>query len=246
MRKTIIMTALVVSFALLSVSPVFAAASWGELVADLEKKEMVAQRGGEFLAELRREAPQGTELDLWKKLWVGDARTRAAAGVALMDKVFPGGDPGRWEETSGFVASTSYRPRQLAGLDAFFVTVAALDSINGGEWAAASLLGSFSRSPRGMLYFIERMPDGLQQPISSVVAKTGLRGDWTARSVRRPLPLLPNFGGDIMRDTAEAKRLQYLDGFGRMSGNGYYAWDRDRGYVYRVVENASLTWRRID
>lgn len=235
-----------VSFALLSVSPVFAAASWGELVADLEKKEMVAVRGAEILAELRRNAPQGSELDLWKKLWTGDALARATTGVALMDKVFPGGDPGRWEEASGFVGSTSYRPRQLAGLDALFVTVAALDAIGGGEWAAAALLSSFSRSPRGMLYFIERMPEGVQQPISSIVAKTGLRGDWTARSTRRPLPLLPNFGGDIMRDTAEGKRLQYLDGFGRLSGNGYYAWDSDRGYIFRIVENSSLTLRRRD
>lgn len=246
MRKTFITTALLVSFALLTVSPVFAAATWGELVADLERKEMVAERGSGFLAELRSEAPQGSELDLWKKLWVGDARSRAAAGVALMDKVFPGGDPGRWEETSGFISNGSYRPRQLAGLDAFFVTVVALDSIDGGEWAAAALLGSFSRSPRGMMHFIERMPDGVQGPIASVVAKTGLHGNWSPRVTRRPLPLLPNFGGQMTRDTAEMKQLQYLDGFGKIAGNGYYAWDRDRGYVYRVIENANLTWRRID
>lgn len=242
MRKIFTMTALVVSIALLSVSPVFAAATWGELVVELENKEMIASRGGEVLAVLRREAPQGSELDLWKKLWAGDARSRAAAGVALMDKVFPGGDPGRWEETSGFLTSSSYKPRQLAGLDAFFVTVAALDAIGGGEWAAASLLNSFSRSPRGMLYFIDRMPEGVQEPISSIVAKTGLRGDWSAKAPRHALPLLPNFGGNIMRDTAEMKRLQYLDGFGRIAGNGYYAWDNDRGYVYRVVENSNLTW----
>lgn len=245
MRKILIMTALVVSFALLSVTPVLAAATWGELVADLEKKEMVAGRGTEFLAELRREAPQGSELDLWKKLWVGDARARAAAGVALMDKVFPGGDPGRWEEASGFLGNSSYRPRQLAGLDAFFVTVVALDAINEGEWAAASLLGSFSRSSRGMMHFIERMPAGVQEPISSIVAKTGLRGDWSAKVTRHALPLLPNFGGEMTRDTAEMKRLQYLDGFGRIAGNGYYAWDNDRGYVYRIMENTNLSWRTI-
>jgi hypothetical protein len=31
--------------------------------------------------------------------------------------------------------------------------------------------------------------------------------------------------------------MQYLDGYGSIAPNGRYAWDRDRGYVYEVMED---------
>lgn len=247
-RKIIIALVLLASFALLPVAPVFANVTWEDRFAELEKeqtnKEMIRFVGDKFLAELREEAPQGTELDLWKRLWVGVPFDRAAAGAALMYRVFPDGDPGRWEEARGFLSNTSYKPRQLAGMDAFFVTVAALDEVPGGEHAAAFLLNSFSKSARGMIYFIEQLPQGLQVPIASIVAKTSLRGDWSARSVSGSLPLLPVFRGSISRDVAESRRLIYLDGAGRIAGNGYYAWDRNRGYLYRVVEDSERFWQQ--
>lgn len=242
MKRIFIVAVLIISFALLPAYAVFAASSWEELVAGLEKREAVRSRGSEFLAGLKMEAPQGAELDLWKMLWVGGPRDRAAAGVALMDRIFPGGDPGRWEYAGGFMGGGSFKPRQLAGMDAFFVTVAALDAIDGGEWAAAFLLDLFSNSARGMTYFIDQMPRGLQAPIASVVAKTGISGNWSPRVTRRPLPLLPVFGGNISRGTVESRQWQYLDGSGRIAGNGYYAWDRDRGYLYQVTERSDRFW----
>lgn len=248
MRKIIIALALLTSFALLPVAPVLANATWEERFAELEKeqtnKEMIRFAGDQFLAHLRDEAPQGTELDLWKRLWVGDQFDRAAAGAALMYRIFPDGDPGRWEEASGFLSNTSYKPRQLAGIDAFFVTVAALDDVPGGELPAAFLLNSFSKSARGMIYFIEQMPKGLQPQIASIVAKASLRGDWSARGFSGSLPLLPVFRGSISRDAAESRRLIYLDGAGRIASNGYYAWDRNRGFLYRVVEDSERFWQQ--
>lgn len=242
MRKKIVISALLVVLILSVTSPLFAVGTWDELVAQLEKREMVKSEGTEFLAGLRREAPQGSEMELWKKLWVGEPRSRAAAGVALMDKIFPGGDPGRWEEAGGVLTSSSFRPRQLAGLDAFFVTVAVLDTIPDGEWTAAILLQSFARSGRGQVKFIEQMPEGLQKPIDSIAAKTGIGGYWSVRVTGRPLPLLPVFGGTIRRNGAESRSLQYLDGAGRIATNGVYAWDRDKGYIYQVVENSNRFW----
>lgn len=239
MRKILIATVLIVSLAMLSAAPALAAGSWEELVAGLERREAVQSRGSNLLAELRRVAPQGSEMELWQKLWVGAPGARAAAGVALMDKIFPGGDPGRWEEASGFLEDTGYKPRQLAGMDAFFVTIVALDSIRGGEWTAASLMDSFANSPRGMMQFIKHMPQDMQGPISSIVAKTGVRGNWTASMTHRSLPLLPSFGGGRARDSIESQKMQYLDGSGRIASNGYYAWDRGRGYLYQVMENSA-------
>jgi hypothetical protein len=31
--------------------------------------------------------------------------------------------------------------------------------------------------------------------------------------------------------------MQYLDGYGSVASNGKYAWDRDRGYVYQIIED---------
>lgn len=246
MKKSFSLTALFVSLVLIISPPVFAAETWEELVSGLEKRETVKTEGTAFLAELRKEAPQGQEFALWKLLWVGEARARAAAGVALMDKIFPGGDPGRWEEAGGFLKGTSFRPRQLAGMDAFFVTVAALDAIPGGEWTAAALLESFSKSGRGMIKFVERILLGVKGPIDSVISKTGAGGDWSVKATGRGLPLLPLLGGVITRGGAESKQLQYLDGAGRIAANGSYAWDRERGYIYQVTEGASRRFYYFD
>lgn len=239
MKKKFVMSALLVVFTLFLTSPLFAVATWDELVTQLGKSEKVSVDGREFLAELKSEAPKGSDLSLWKKLWVGEPRARVAAGVALMDKIFPSGDPGRWEEAGGFLSPSSLRPRQLAGLDAFFVTVAALDSVPGGEWTAAVFLRCFAKSGRGQVYFIEQMPADLKGHIDSIVAKTGLGGDWSVKVTCRPLPLLPVYSGVMRRGTAESRGLQYLDGAGRIASNGSYVWDRDKGYIYRIVEDSN-------
>lgn len=243
MKKVFLAAFIMTAAALLAAAPLCAASSWDELVAGLEKREMVRSEGDEFLRELITEAPQGSEYSLWKLLWVGTPRERAAAGVALMSKTFPGFDPSRWQEVSGFLAGTYIRPRQLAALDALFITVAALDSLPGGEWSAGKLLQDFSKSGLGMVMFIEQMPQGLKEPIGSVVAKTGISGDWSAKRTRRPLPLLPSDGGVITRNGAESRRLRYIDAFGRIANNGRYAWDRDRGLIYEVIEGSDLFWR---
>lgn len=242
MKKKFAIALLLMIFAFASgVSPAVAE-TWQDMLSWMEQRETIRTEGAEFLAELRREAPSGTERELWKMLWVGEARSRAAAGVALMDRIFPAGSPARWEEARGFMAGSFYIPRQLAGMDALFVTVAALDAVPGGEWTAAAYLRDFARSGRGMVKFIEQIPSGLQKPINSIIEKTGLDGDWTVKTARRQLPLLPVYGGTITRDGAESRALQYVDGVGRLASNGYYAWDRDKGRIYKVVEGSDSLW----
>lgn len=242
MKRKFTVALLLMIFVFASGASPAVAETWQDLVSWMEQRETIKTEGAELLAELRKEAPSGTERELWKMLWVGEARSRAAAGVALMDRIFPAGSPARWEEASGFLAGALYIPRQLAGMDALFVTVAALDSVPGGEWTAAAYLSDFARSGRGMIKFIEQIPSGLQAPINSVIEKTGLSGDWTVKKVSRPLPLLPVYGGTITRDGAESRALQYVDGAGRLAGNGYYAWDRDKGRIYQVIESSGRFW----
>jgi hypothetical protein len=56
------------------------------------------------------------------------------------------------------------------------------------------------------------------------------------------MPLLPIYRGYITRNGADSRNLQYLDGYGSISSNGRYAWDRDRGYIYEVMEDSRDFW----
>lgn len=241
MKKKILTVMLAVALAAVFAAPLYAASqTWDELVAGLVQQEQTAEKGAALLQQLRSEAPAASETQLWNALWVGDVRSRAIAGVALIDKIFPGGDPSKWERVQGFLSSRSYQPRQLAGIDALFVAVASLNSLEDGEWSAAYLLSMFGKSARGRIYFVEEMPAEMRPVLDSVIAKTGLKGDWSTKRTRGKMPFLPIFRGVISRDGAESRQLTYIDGLGSIANNGRYAWDRDRGYIYEVVETSSF------
>ncbi|MDL2297773.1 hypothetical protein LJC40_01310 [Synergistaceae bacterium OttesenSCG-928-D05] len=240
MKKKISL-AIALFFCLISfATPLLAAQSWDDLVAGMQQQEDIKQKGAGIVDQLRAQAPVASETQLWNALWVGDTMSRATAGVALMDKIFPGGDPSKWEQVQGFLSNTSYQPRQLAALDGLFVAVASLNAIPNGEWGAAYLLSQFGKSGRGKVYFIEEVPAEFRPVIDSVVSKTGLRGDWSTVRSRGRMPLLPVYRGIISRNGVESRQMQYFDGFGSMANNGRYAWDRDRGYFYQVVEDSSF------
>ena len=102
----------------LSPAPVFAASAWGTFTAEMEKRSKIKDTGAAVIADMLDIAPQGTEAELWNKLWDGEPRWRAAAAVSLINRVFPQGDPSRWQEVSGFVPQRSVQPRQLMARDA--------------------------------------------------------------------------------------------------------------------------------
>lgn len=222
---------------LFSSVPIFAASDWDIFVAEMEKRSKIKDTGAAIVAEMLDIAPQGTEMELWNKLWDGEPRWRAAAAVALINRMFPQGDPSRWEEVSGFVPKRSVLPRQLMAMDAFFVAVDSLRRIPDGVWGSAYLLYLFGNSGRGKVIFIEEIPEGMDQALEDVVSITALQGDWSIKRTRGKLPILPSYRGYVSRDTADFRNMQYLDGYGSIASNGRYAWDRDRGYVYRVIED---------
>ena len=238
MKKILTLLAAMLTLAVLA-APVCAASDWDALVADMQKRENIRATGAAVLQSVRELEPSGSESELWNKLWSGEPKWRAAAGLALVDRVFPGGDPSKWEQVSGFLDKGSFRPRQLAALDGLFVAVTQLRELPDGVWAAASLLSRFGQSAAGKIHFIDEIPQGFREVLDDVIAQTGLRGDWSSKKVRGRLPLLPVYRGYVTREQADSRQMQYLDGYGALAGNGRYAWDRDRGYIYEVMEENS-------
>ncbi len=241
--KWIIVYTLVLALVLYSV-PAFAASDWDVFVADMEKREKIRDTGAAVIADMLDIAPQGSETELWDRLWDGEPRWRAAAAVALINRMFPKGDPSRWQEVSGLVPQRSVQPRQLIAMDAFFVAVDSLSRIPDGIWGSAYLLDLFGESGIGKVKFIEEIPEGMDKTLSEVISVTGLPGDWSIKRVRGKLPLLPVYRGYINRSSADSRNMQYLDGYCSVASNGRYAWDRDRGYVYQVMEDSGFreTW----
>lgn len=218
--------------------PAFASGDWDAFVERYQKQENIKVLGRKTIEELRRERPQGSESDLWAMLGSRDARTRAAAGVALVDEMFPDGNPGRWGEIRGFMPRGSALPRQLMAMDGLFAAVIALADLPDGIWAAAYLMGMFGESGLGKVKFIDEIPCELAKALPFIIEKTGLPGDWTIGKVRGRLPLRPRDGGCTTRDRADLRRMEYVDGGGSIASNGSYAWDRDSGIIYRVIDGS--------
>ncbi len=239
MKAKLLISAILTLTVLLFAVPLFAASDWDTFVAEMERRDRIKDTGSAIVSDMLDIAPQGSESELWNKLWEGEPRWRAAAAVALISRIFPEGDPSRWQEVSGFIPQRSVQPRQLIAMDAFFVAVESLRNIPDGIWGAAYLLDLFGRSGMGKVMFIEEIPEGMDKVIGDVVIETGLPGDWSVKKCRGKLPLLPVYRGYISRSSADSRNMQYLDGYGSVAGNGRFAWDRDRGYVYEVVEDGS-------
>lgn len=232
MKKLIALIVLVLA----SVLPVSASGKWDAFVERCQKQEDIKVLGQKVINELLRERPQESEHNLWMMLGSCDAKTRAVAGITLVDKMFPDGNPARWGEIRGFMPSGSMRPRQLAAMDGLLTAVISLMEIPDGIWAAAYLLDRFGESGLGKVKFIDEIPLELAKVLPLIIEKTGLPGDWTIGRVCGRLPLCPRDGGYTTRDHADSCRMEYMDGGGSIAANGKYAWDRDRGYIYRIAD----------
>jgi hypothetical protein len=236
MKRSVI-AAVMAALLIAAASPV-TAAEWDAFAAQMQKRIDIKEKGAAILGEIRAAEPSGTEYELWTMLGSGDAKTRAAAGLALVDRIFPNGDPSRWEEAKGFLTKGGLRPRQIAAMDGLFTAIAALRDLPDGIWGAAYLLDQFGRSAKGKVKFIDEIPAEMRPVIDDILANTGLPGDWTSKKIRGKMPMLPIYRGYVSRETADSLDLQYLDGYGSIAYNGPYAWDRDRGYLYKISEGS--------
>ena len=214
MKKLQILLAALLLVAVSAAGAFAASRTWEEFVAREANKEKITTEGVAVFNDVRKSAPQGAEYEIWKRLWSGDARSRAAAGVALVDRMFPGGDPSRWEEVNGIVPARSFQPRQLMAMDGLFCAIAALKELPNGVYASAFLLEQFGKSSRGKLMFIDDTPAEARKIIDEVVAGAALIKDyWTSSKVRGHMPFLGVYQGRITRSIADSRQMQYMDGF---------------------------------
>ena len=237
MKKIVLVMMFVLLFSVCS-APAFADDKWDAFVAKMEQQAKIKEIGLPVIEALRQSAPQGTEEELWQMSKSGEAKARAAAAVALVDKMFPGGDPSRWEEVRGFLPRRSVQPRQLLAVDALFSAVSAMRELPDGVWGSAYMLDLFGKSAMGRLKFIDDIPAELRTVLDKVIEETQLRGDWSSSVIRGRMPLLPSYRGYITRNRADSEAMQFLDGYGSLSGNGRYAWDRERNYIYEIIDDS--------
>lgn len=239
MKKTII---IVMSFLITTiiVTPSLSSSRWDEFVTKSIEYERIQELGIPVINNLKEATVQQNEIELWEQLWQGDPALRCKAGLALMDRIFPNGDPSRWQEVDGFLSISNRQPRQLAGIDAFFVVVSAIRDLPDGVWASAYILEKFGKSTRGRMYFIDDTTPEIRAVLDDVINKTGLKGDWSSRIIRGRMPFLPTYNGYITMSRAIDKQMVFINGHGAIAGNGNYSWDRDGGYIYEISEQMGM------
>lgn len=183
------------------------------------------------------------EAKLWESMWTErDPRRRASMALALVDRLFPGGDPGRWEEVEGFW-HPALVSRSLASLDAVYVAGLSLLAMSddAAEFLALHLFRRLSGSPRARYHALLNAPEEYGQIRARMdnISPPLPHGILVGR-----LPLAHPVRGWITEDRALQLGATFLDGFGGVSrGGGPYAWDRREGRIYRVRDGRErLRW----
>ena len=197
------------------------------------------QEAEELKQILLEEAPDLKEKALWENLWAPlPPRRSASLGLALLREIYPSqGNLGEWEAIRGFW-HPSLHPRSLAGLDALFVTLAALLEMEraDADILAHDMLREFCSSPRARQVALREGPK-IYGFLREELERRQLAppGGWPRWKGKGTLPLARPVRGSISVDAALARKMTFLDGQGGIaSGLGYYAWDREKGKIYRV------------
>lgn len=234
-KLAVALAAVVMLFNLCGSAP--ADEKWDSFVAEMEARIKIKEEGKAIFNSFAMLAPEGDAVALWRiSCGDGDARRRAAASSALVQKWFPGGDPAEWEQVNGFFPSNSYVPMQIVAMNALFNAVEALSELPDGKFAAAWLMLRLGESSRGKLLFVDTMPARFREVLDRLVAETSMPGDWQSSRIEGPYPFVPVYNGTVLFDRAVTEGYQFLDGHGGLAANGPYAWDRANGYLYRVVD----------
>lgn len=234
--KRMLSVLFLVTCVVLTVTPAGAVPSktWDEYVMEVNRKDKVTLEGPKVLEKYTQESNK-SEYELWCSLRDKHGRADAVTAVTMINKMFPNGDPSRWNEVTGFIRN-SMRPRQLMAIDAFFAALDALSRSDEDIWGAALLLQKFCKSSRGKFMFIDTMPKEARPILDRIVAKTGIKSVWKTSKFKGNLPLCPRYRGIKSRSLVIKYDMQYIDGAGRVASHGTYAWDRDRGYFYYVKD----------
>lgn len=210
-------------------------AEWGKIVEHNKRRQEGEAKAQGIYATLDASIKEGELGDLWAKCFSDDAAERLSSAWSVLNTCVPDGDISRWAEVN-YLEVPSLRPRAFMVIDALYVAIIELAGIDSGEWVAADLLKSFSRSSHGRYDFLGVCPEPVAKAIMHVVDETHIIGNWTPREVVGQLPIARGVSGSVTRSRALEKNMVFLDGAGIPSANGFYAWDRPSGRIYHLIE----------
>ncbi|MFP4482424.1 MAG: cell division protein FtsL [Thermovirgaceae bacterium] len=250
-------------FGVLAFAVIFLAALWfGAASAEAWTYEELVETYGQK-AELQPEAEalgrkllsEAGDLEgvaLWRAVVdpATPARRRAAAGLKLVREVFPGGDPARWNDVSGFWHPAMV-PKPLAAFDAVYYTAIGLLGLEepGAPWLARQLLVELKKSSRAAHVALREAPAEYEILLLRLDEATGLvpTGGWPRGKTTGKLPFARPIRSYVGAEYALMQGMTFLNGSGvPVSGMGPFAWDRKRGAIYRVIveEDFFRLWRR--
>jgi len=217
--------------------------SYEELAALYLAKEEARPEIAELEESLLSMADQAKPIDLWRSIRDEGtpSRLRAANGLALIRLLFPEGDPSQWESVSGFWHPQMV-PKPLAAFDAVYYTSLALLDLEerSAPWLAQRILEDLRSSSRSAHLAIRTAPREYENMIEKLEALTGLPpvGGWPKAEIKGELPFAHPARSVVTYSYAMLREMIFLNSAGQPASGGPYAWDRERGRVYRVVEPA--------
>ncbi|GAB6281088.1 MAG: hypothetical protein STSR0007_12490 [Thermovirga sp.] len=240
--------------ALLVVSPAFSgnsgpSKSYDDLLAAYLNRSALLPEATTLEVSLISEAEDLEPIDLWRSIrdLNKPAKIRSSNGLALIRNLFPGGDPGRWDEISGlwFPQLVS---KPLAAFDAVYYTSIALLELDesAAPWLAQRLMEDLRSSPRAAFLALRTAPLEYLDLVSRLESRTGLTpiGGWPAAETSGKLPFAHAASSFVTQNYAMMNGMVFMNISGQpVSGTGPFAWDREKGRVYRVVESrGKLAW----
>ncbi|HOV29385.1 MAG TPA: cell division protein FtsL [Synergistales bacterium] len=214
-----------------------------EWAAAIDARDRGMASAASLRAELAGQAGEGSPVERWRRLLRGDEspEARAADAVALVDALFPAGDPARWEEVKGFWRAAEV-PLPLAALDAVFYGAKALLSMQDGRapWLARVLVEALAASDRARTVAFRAAPEEVREVLEelSLKAPPPPTGGWPSGKPLGRLPFAHGVSGWITETRATMEGMTFLNAAGvPVGGTGVYAWDRERGRIYRVLDS---------
>ncbi len=216
-------------------------AKWNELVAAQDLRIAGSQKAAELKAELDSQILDEPLYTLWQRMTAKGSTERLRAAWSILNVCVPDGDVSRWDEVKNFELP-SETPRAFMVIDALYVALIDLPKNDGGEWLAAGLLKAFSRSSHGRFDFLTVCPEPVAEAVEKIVSSTHIIGQWKPRLVIGKLPIARPVDGYVTQSGAINENMQFLDGAGLPAGNGFYAWDRRTGRIYRISMNDGEQW----
>ena len=214
-----------------------------EWAAAIEARDAGMAQAGTLRAELLSRAQEIPAVERWRNLvrGQGSADEQAGNALVLVEKIFPDGDPSRWEEVKGFWLPSDV-PLPLAALDAVFYGAKALLSMQDARapWLARFLVEALASSDRARTVALRTAPAevrGLLEDLA-VQAPPPPVGGWPSGIARGNLPYAHAVRGWITETRAAMEGMTFLNAAGvPVGGAGVYAWDREKGKIYRVLDS---------